>query len=237
MYINEILAGSFTSLFISPFMTIIDTSIIKTQINNKTLFKTMKDTTSLFLNNKYYFLKPFRIMFMVYSSTYVSANSINLYCKNNNWENKIPLLIGTSIINISMISYKDKIYSNLFSKSIIKFPIKSYSLFILRDILTISSTFIFKNDVIYFIDRNTNLNSNYTSIFTSLFLPIFTQTISTPIHIYAIDIYNNPKNNIYDRLNIITKSYKHVCLGRILRIIPAFCLGGYINDQLLNLFM
>jgi hypothetical protein len=231
MYINELFAASCASLLISPFMTIIDTSIIKTQINNKNLSNTIKETINLFLNNKYLFFKSFRIMFIVYSSTYTSANFINLYCKNNNLDNKIPLLFGTCITNISMISYKDKIYSSLFSKSIIKFPIKSYSLFIIRDILTISSTFLYKNDVISFIDKYIYLN--YTPIFTSLFLPIITQTISTPIHIYAIDIYNNPNNNLYFRLNTIFKSYKYVCLGRILRIIPAFCIGSYINDILL----
>ena len=61
-------------------------------------------------------------------------------------------------------------------------------------------------------------------------VPMFAQLFSTPLHILAMDIFDNPVSNFKNRMAAISKGYASVCSGRMLRIIPAFGVGGFIND-------
>ena len=131
-----------------------------------------------------------------------------------------------------MISYKEKIYANIFNIQHKIFPKKCYFLFGLRDLLTISSNFIFKEECIQ--KMNKYIPNNLSDFIASLTLPIFAQIVSTPLHILAFDIYNNPNTLFIKRWNTINTNYKSVCFGRIIRVLPAFCLGGFINDMLRN---
>ena len=232
MPLYELFCGITSSLIVSPIMTIIDTSIIKSQLN-KINFKTaLLETTNDYSNKKIKFQKPFNIMFIVYSSTYSTANLVELYCKKNNIDYKIPTLIATSFVNITTIAYKDKEYSKIFNSQLNKFPKVSYGLFAIRDMLTISSSFIFKKDLINILNKY--MPSNTADFFASLTLPIAVQTISAPIHILAIDIYQRPNEKFKNRIDNIKNMYKTICIGRIIRVVPAFCIGGFINDMLRN---
>lgn len=211
-------------------MTLIDISIIKSQLNKINFKQSLIETTNDYSNKKIKFHRPFGIMLFVYSSTYSTANIVELYCKNNQIDYKIPTLICTSIVNISAIGYKDKEYSKIFNNKYNVFPKKSFGLFAIRDMLTISSSFIYKKDLIHILDKYMPHNS--ADFFASLTLPIFAQIISTPIHILAIDLYQRPNVQINERLVNIKNNYSNVCAGRVIRVIPAFCLGGFINDML-----
>lgn len=228
----ELFCGITSSLIVSPIMTIIDTSVIKSQLN-KINFKTaLLETTNDYSNKKIQFRRPFGIMSVVYSSTYSTANLTELYCKNNEIDYKLPTLMTTSLVNITAIAYKDKEYSKIFNNKLNKFPKMSYGLFAIRDMLTISSSFIFKKDLINLLNKYMPLNT--ADFLASLTLPIVAQTISTPLHILAIDLYQRPEVNFKNRIDNITNMYKSICIGRVIRVIPAFCMGGFINDMLRN---
>jgi hypothetical protein len=169
-------------------------------------------------------------MFFVYSSTYTTANLTQYYCKQNEIDYKTPTLITTSLVNMLSIGYKDKEFSKIFKNVLHKMPLSSYMLFGLRDILTISSSFIFKQDFTHYLHNYIPYNS--ADFISSLTLPITCQIISTPLHILAIDKYQHPTNTWRERIRNIKDSYKSVCSGRIIRVIPAFCIGGFINDML-----
>jgi len=230
MPLYEIFCGFTSSLVITPIMTIIDSSIIKSQINKIDFTKSLGTTTKDFLLNKKKYTRPLGIMFFVYSSTYTTANLVELYCKKNNIDYKIPTIICTSIVNIISISYKDKEYSKIFNTTHNKFPKISYGLFALRDTLTITSSFVFKNDMVEILNKY--MPKNTADFISSITLPISSQIISTPIHILSIDIYQRPNISFDERIKNIICSYKSICKGRILRVIPAFCIGGFINDML-----
>lgn len=232
MPFNEIFSAITSSLIISPIMTIIDTSIIKSQINKLDFKKSLLENVNSYLNRQINFTKPFNIMLFVYTSTYSTANLVELYCKKNDVDYKIPTLLTTTIVNIITIGYKDKEYSKIFNSKKSLFPKTSYGLFAIRDILTISSSFVFKNDVKEYLHNY--MPNNAADLIASMTLPIMAQTISTPLHILAIDIYQRPNINLGDRIKNIKSSYLSVCSGRVIRVIPAFCIGGFINDMLRN---
>jgi hypothetical protein len=227
---HEIFAGITTSLIISPIMSIIDISILKSQLHKERIGKSITDNITFYSNNKKIFIKPLTVMNMVYSSTYCTANLTELYCKKNNIDYKLPTLIATSFVNILTISYKDMIYSKLLKNTITKFPVQSNLLLAIRDIMTINSCFIWKKDLINYLDKY--MMHNKSEIIASIILPSAIQFISTPIHILAIDIYENPKSNIIKRYKNIKLFYKSILFGRIMRAIPAFGVGSFINDML-----
>lgn len=232
MPLYELFCGFTSSLIVSPIMTIIDSAIIRSQINKLDFKKSLLETNNDYLNKKISFKRPFNVMLLVYSSTYSTANLVELYCKKNNIDYKIPTLLSTSFVNILTIAYKDREYTKIFNSKKNVFPRISYGLFAIRDMITISSSFIFKNDFKEFLHNY--IPNNTSDLIASLTLPIMVQTISTPIHILAIDIYQRPDIKIIDRIKKIKTSYSSICYGRIIRVIPAFCIGGFINDMLRN---
>jgi hypothetical protein len=230
MPFHEIFAGIASSFIISPIMSIIDISIIKSQLNKEKISKSITDNITFYSNNKQKFIRPVYVMNIVYSSTYCTANLTELYCKKNNIDYKIPTLITTSIINILTISYKDIIYSKLLKNKLTKFPIQSKLLLATRDMMTINAAFIWKKDLINHFDKY--IMHNKSEFIVSILLPLSIQFISTPIHILAIDIYEKPNSTIIERCKNIKLLYRSILFGRIIRTIPAFGIGGFINDML-----
>ena len=230
MVLHELFAGITTSFIISPIMSIIDISIIKSQMSKENIGKSISDQIMYYSNNKHKFIKPLSVMSVVYSSTYCTANISELYCKKKNIDYKLPTLLSTSLVNIISISYKDMIYSKILNSQMKSFPMQCNLLFALRDALTINSCFIWKKDVINCLDRH--MMNNKSDILASIFLPCCVQSISTPLHILAIDMYEKPKSSIADRLNNIKRCYKSILCGRMMRTIPAFGIGSFMNDML-----
>lgn len=236
MPIYEIGSALFCSTLISPVMTIMDTAIIRSQFENMNIYKAYKETIKNYVsgnvsgNVKCY--RPLRIMNGVYFSTYASANLTELYCKNNNLDNKLPTFCITSLVNITAITYKDKEFIKMFENKVFKFPYTSYGLFALRDSLTIASTFVVKKDLVRVLHHDYNISYNIADFISSFTIPIIAQIFSTPIHILALDIYQKPNDSIQNRIKNIYKLYPSVCSGRMIRIVPAFCFGSYLNDIL-----
>ena len=231
MTLYEIFCGFTSSLIISPVMTLIDISIIKSQMQNQAFSSSLNDTIKDSINKKINIRKPFLTMFGVYSGTYCVANLTDYYCEKNNCNSNLHL-ITTSSCNIMLIIYKDKQYSKIFNKNYHNFPKISYGLFAIRDSLTIFFTFNYKKKSIKYLKNY--MPHNIADFLSSICLPLFAQIISTPIHILAIDLYTNPSTTVKEKIINIKNQYKTVCYGRMLRVIPAFGLGGFINDMLRN---
>jgi len=238
MVLYDISAGLISSFIISPIMTSIDISIIQSQIKHKPFVESFKLTNLQLYSGKLPFIKPFGIMNFVYSATYLSANLTDYYCKKYDIDSKVPVLFNTSIVNVAAIAYKDIAYSKLFhSPEQQKVQLKtthwnSYGLFALRDIFTISASFVLKKDFNEFLTKRFHLSTHVADLVSSFTLPVAAQLISTPIHILSIDLMQQPNQTIQQRIEHIKRIYWNVCLGRMLRVIPAFGIGGFLNDMI-----
>ena len=71
--------------------------------------------------------------------------------------------------------------------------------------------------------RNADLAASFA-------VPIAAQFLSTPLHIWAMDLPNRPTASPLARLAAVAASYSSVLTGRVMRILPAFGLGTYVND-------
>lgn len=229
MLFQDLLSAILSSLVISPIMTLIDISIIRSQLLKTTFITSTKNTIRDLYKNIIPMGRPLFLMNGVYSLTFGTANTVDYFCRKTNIPSDFPIISCTSAVNIGMMSYKDKEYSNLFGMARKNLPFLSYSLFSFGAMCTIYGNFGCKK---YLTDKLDKYMSNDLSNLTSsLMVSMAAQTISTPFHILGMDYYQNPRNKMKDRLENIRKLYGSVCTGRIIRTIPAFGIGGFLNDK------
>jgi hypothetical protein len=55
------------------------------------------------------------------------------------------------------------------------------------------------------------------------------QVFSTPVHILAVDKFEHPSSEVRARVAAIARGFVSVCTGRMMRVIPAFGVGSYLN--------
>jgi hypothetical protein len=230
--VGGIVSGSISSIAIAPCMTIIDMSIIISQIHGKPLFTTLRQTGYDFITRNRPWNPSLSIMNKVYTSTYVTANVTESLCNHYGIDWRLPTTIATTSVNVVAIACKDSAYARLSRQHTLAFPKLSYGLFALRDGITILSSFVVKHTVAEYLYTEYGCSRPCAELTASLCVPMAAQIVSTPIHIYAIDIHRVATDTTASRLSTIQKCYYHVCLGRMLRIIPAFGVGGYLNDQM-----
>lgn len=232
--LGEIISGVTASLAISPIMTVLDTAIIRAQFDKTSLGKAVSNTSRDLISGKMKWNPSFNIMWRVYASTYLTANCTKRLCEDNSIDYKLPTAVSTSVVNIIMIGQKDRayatIYSELFKTQPKVFPKLSYLLFACRDGLTVTSSFVIKNTVKESLEKNYGLSSRNADLAASFSVPMIAQVFATPFHILALDKYERSNVPFANRLALVSKSFASVCSGRALRIVPAFGLGGYLND-------
>ena len=231
MPIYEIGSAIVSSTIVSPIMTVIDTGIIKSQFQRIGLKHAFTETVRDYLNGNIKFTRPFMTMNFVYASTYGTANLTEYACKSNAIDYRGPTLIATSIVNVATIAYKDIEYAKIFNQPEKKFPKISYALFGVRDAFTIGASFIVKKDAIDFLERH-GWSHNIADLASCFVVPMAAQLFSTPIHILAFDLYQRPMDSWKQRIDHMLRLYPSVCAGRMFRIIPAFGIGGYVNDMI-----
>lgn len=237
---RNIFSASVSSFIISPSMTVIDTSVIRNQLvmKNSSFWDVCKDTVSKGRTDdvmKRNLKNGNNVMFSVYGLTYATANLTESYCKQNEIHHRMPTACLTTLVNMIMIAWKDNKYVDLFGgNKKISIPVKnkviSNMLFGIRDGITVSSSFALKQDVCHYFEKNYNMKHNVVDGIASFALPMCVQLLSSPIHIVAIQIASGKYIGWKDAWKEIRKNYKATCYGRIIRVIPAFGVGGIVND-------
>ena len=119
-------------------------------------------------------------------------------------------LLCTSLVNILAIAYKDISYSRYFTNAKVR-NWRTNILFAIRDSITIHGSFAYGPCFVY---------------------PILSQIITTPFHIYGMDLMTRPNVTTQDRLKRVFSTYTEVCKGRVFRVVPSFIIGVSLNDVL-----
>jgi len=228
MPIYEVASAAATAMLISPAMSIIDTSIIKSQISETKFGTTLSEVVREFSLRDGNYAHRFRIMFGVYFATFATSNLSFGYCESYGVPS-VGAFALTSAVNQCCILYKDREFTKIAHSAPPRFPLWSYALFLARDALTIYASFIYKPRAIKQLENH--IGHNEAVVGASFVLPVAAQILSTPLHILAVD-GSIRRATLTSRLATIRTQYVSVCAGRILRVIPAFCVGGWLNDTL-----
>ncbi|KAG1466375.1 hypothetical protein G6F56_004700 [Rhizopus delemar] len=129
--------------------------------------------------------------------------------------------------------YKDRAFAQLFGTASkqARLPKLSYFLFAARDALTIAASFNAPIWLAEKLQQHSIINHPKTANVTSqLVSPAAAQFISTPIHLFALDLFNRPQATASMRAHLLRKEYFKSALARIGRIGPAFGIGGVGNS-------
>lgn len=219
----------------SPFIAIIDKAIFSNASGKETLvnsakssFKTLVFSPRSFLSNP-----TFLWIWFVYSGTYIVAN-----CTESIWSHfgksyTFPKFVTSSAANISLSLAKDRYFTRAFGKGDIRpVPMRSLICYGGRDSATILASFVLPSHLATVFVKQTGLSESAASVLAQLTTPCAIQLLSTPLHLYGMDYYNNSANTIHQRYQFIKREYTKTVLARMARILPAFGIGAVINSKI-----
>lgn len=221
--------------FVSPFITIIDKSIIANASGRQKLLDGLKTGfTTLFTRPGYFCRQPaFLLIWGVYSGTYIVANSIEAICEFTEVPWFYPKFIGTSIANVSLSVIKDKILTRMFAVIPPKpLPLLSYGCFTTRDSLSILASFNLPDPISRKMQEKFGIDKHVADITAQLVTPCAAQALSSPLHLIGLDLYNNPARTTQERMAFVKQEYVGTTLARMGRIFPAYGIGGVVNKFL-----
>jgi hypothetical protein len=116
-----------------------------------------------------------------------------------------------------------------------KMPRISYSLFCLRDSVTIFASFNIPAWVAPSIPDSIASTPGMKAAMAQFACPALMQFVSTPMHLLGLDLYNRqPPDGLpwRDRLARIRRDYIASSFARMGKIVPAYGVGGVVNVRL-----
>ena len=125
---------------------------------------------------------------------------------------------------------KDRAYTRMFGTAKPKpLPTMTYLLFATRDAGTVAASFNLPEPVSQALQEKYGLTKKRADFTAQMVCPAAVQFLSTPLHLWGLDLYNNPGNSMSSRVAIVAKNYLPSAFARIGRIGPAFGIGGVSN--------
>lgn len=170
----------------------------------------------------------------VYFLTFATANLTESY--------GVPSLLAMSLttaVNVVTMAQKDRVYSTLWkwstshpseSLSPSSLPICSRFLSTTGAMLTVYAQFNQRKPLEEKLTR-LGVHPSLSLFLSSAIVSMAAQLFSTPLHLLSMDLYRYPNRTARERYLPLLRAYPAVCLGRMLRVLPAFGGGGYLNEQ------
>mmetsp|Transcript_18587 Transcript_18587/g.46382 ORF Transcript_18587/g.46382 Transcript_18587/m.46382 type:complete len:313 (+) Transcript_18587:373-1311(+) len=142
---SDFASAATATLGLSPFVCVIDKSIISNASGRQTLRECLKENFALLFTRPHKFarLPEYHYIYGVYFMTYISANFTDTICRHNGYDPMYPVFVATSLANMGCSIAKDRAFTRMFSvlANPKPLPIPSYLLFMVRDTLTIAGSF------------------------------------------------------------------------------------------------
>ncbi|RMZ03043.1 hypothetical protein D0860_06956 [Hortaea werneckii] len=228
---------------VAPVIMTVDKAIIENASGKRQMMDSIKASSTAFFSRPHRFLtsKPFAIIFMVYSGTYLMANSLDTFksllaAKPASTVTSGPSkFAATSVANLSLGLYKDSQFTKMFGTvSPRPIPPVTYSLFAIRDCLTIFASFNLPPLIVPNLPISDAAQQYVSRASAAQFLaPAAVQLISTPFHLLGLDLYNrNGGTALSDRMRKVRLDWLKSSFARMGRIVPAFGVGGVVNNRL-----
>lgn len=244
---KEIACAFTASFLVSPLVSIIDKCIVKDIGTTAQLLKNMGFAARqmIFQPKQFFSSKPFVLTFAVYFGTYAVANlsevALDMNKIRDDERRKGLKVSAASVANISLLAWRDAIFARDAASAgkgqKPPTPMRSLSLFAVRDGATMYSTFYVAPKAAEFLIKEHQVERNIAELSCALLIPMVTQIITAPIHIHAMDYFNKPQATTAERLEAIKSEFSTVSFARGLRILPAFGIGSFSNNKFRELFI
>jgi len=243
----DCVAATVAATAVSPFVAIIDQSVISSAAGAQSLSVALKSglTDLLFTPSKFARNPAFVLMCMVYSGTYAAANTADSVGKHLQKKDSTPTVIAAAIArglpkfissssaNMVLSMYKDVYIARMYSTGPpAQLSMAAFSMFMGRDIITMASSFTLPGPAAEELHRRTSLSPSQCGLIAQLSLPVLFQTITCPLHLLGLSFMMNPSSSFSDRMLFLQEKVIGSTAIRMLRIFPAFGVGGVTNTEL-----
>ncbi|PYH98956.1 hypothetical protein BO71DRAFT_2407 [Aspergillus ellipticus CBS 707.79] len=254
-----------------PVITVIDRAIIEKAAKGVPISQTITSGFRSMLTKPagFFFSTPFLLIYTLYTSTYLTANTIDTITstmRNQSFATVFPgtaKFITTTTVNMGICVYKDARFARIFGAkpaasqpapasapaaptpsstppaachpSGNKVPRLSYSLFCLRDSITIFASFNIPSLVAPAIPDSIAATPGMKAALAQFSCPALMQFVSTPMHLLGLDLYNRqPPGGLgwRERVSRIRRDYVPSCFARMGKIVPAYGVGGVVNVRM-----
>ena len=223
-------------------------SIIENASGKRPLMTSLQASLSAFIFRPHHFLlsKPFALIFILYSGTYLTANALDTFKSMTKDRPASATTSGpskffaTSTANLSLCLFKDSQFTKMYGTvSARPVPPVTYALFAARDCLTIFASFNLPPILAPSLPLSEAAEKYVSRATAAQFLaPAAVQLVSTPFHLLGLDLYNrNGGTPFGDRLRKVRVDWLKSSVARMCRIIPAFGVGGVVNNGLRSRLM
>eukprot|EP00599_Poterioochromonas_sp_BG-1_P011516 CAMPEP_0173160088 /NCGR_PEP_ID=MMETSP1105-20130129/17584_1 /TAXON_ID=2985 /ORGANISM="Ochromonas sp., Strain BG-1" /LENGTH=268 /DNA_ID=CAMNT_0014078821 /DNA_START=92 /DNA_END=898 /DNA_ORIENTATION=- len=220
----ESAAAIISAASVAPAISIVDKAIVLVP-------SLINGVKTLFTNPVYFFKQPsFLFIWGVYSGTYIVANSIEAICERQHRSPFYPKFIGSSFANVSLSVLKDRAFARMFGKGDPRpMPVSSMGLFGVRDSMTILASFSLPPIISKHMQTKFGISTFTADTSAQLITPVSMQILSTPLHLFGLDLYNRSGVTTAERISFIRREYVKTTLARMARIFPAYGIGGVVN--------
>lgn len=207
-------------------------------------------TTLLTRPHTFVLSRPFLLISTVYFSTYITANTIDTLTSTFSSRSLPPetttagpaKFLGTTSVNMGLGLYKDSQFARMFgplpvpgAPTVVRaIPKATYALFAVRDSLTIFASFNLPPLLAPLLPLSANLETHFSRASTAQFLaPAGIQLLSTPLHLWGLDLYNRPGAGVgwRSRVTKVGRDWVGSSFARMGRVVPAFGVGGVVNAR------
>jgi len=241
---KEIGCALAASLLVSPMVSVIDKCIVQDVNGIWPLMRVIGKESIEALKNprKFSGTLSFRLTVIVYFGTYAVANlselALDEYRVAKEDKRKTFKVSCAATANIALLAWRDAIFAREFSSGPPKkTPLRTFSMFALRDLGTMWATFYAAPEMATYLIREHELNKEVAEISMALVIPVIMQYITAPLHIHAMDVYNRNSATGQERIAKIVEEFNAVSFFRAFRILPAFGIGSYSNNKFRELFI
>jgi hypothetical protein len=258
--IRTALIGITVALCVSPFLTVADKAIVESTNGSRTILRSGLDSIRCMAHNPVEYLRSptFLLMTLVYGCTYATANSFKTLEEHSSYQRerslqqgaqpsgihvgKVGVFLGTTFVNSGTSMIKDRAYARMFSKTAAStqassFPRSTYSMWMMRDLSVIGSSFILPDIVSQHLVENYDVDRSRAQYMCQLGLPVAAQLVAGPFHYLGLDMFNRNLDHksmsqaLIDRSQKLYHGIVPVIMARVARIAPGYGIGGVLNTK------
>lgn len=238
--VGDFVASVCASLSVSPVVTSMDRAITRNASGAQKLWPALAEGLKDLAKRPLANLKstPTRWLVLVYTATYSSANMTSTLCGLCGISPTLPVLGASTMGNMTTGIAKDRAFARMYGVTAPKaMPRSSYGLFFSRDMMAMAFIFSLPPIIAPRIkaaveDGTLPISEKNASLVTRLSTPVISQIFTTPLHLLGLSIYNASDGTIGQHLATLRETYPSTVMLRMLRIIPAFSVGGVVNTSL-----
>ncbi|CAG8005995.1 unnamed protein product [Penicillium salamii] len=246
-----------------PLITIIDRAIMEKASKGFPIQQTITSCLRSMVArpSAFFFSTPFLLIYTLYGSTYLTANAIDTVTatmRNHSYDTidtGFAKFIATTTVNMAICVYKDARFAKMFGAQpppssssqplrapapTPQIPKSSYTLFCLRDSITIFASFNIPAKIAPSIPDFMASTPGMKASLAQFACPALMQFASTPMHLLGLDLYNRqPEGGLRwtDRASRIRRDYVASCFARMGKIVPAYGIGGTVNVRMRSYLM